>query len=156
MRRAPLPSLEGFRKALEQQPGLQLQIAEVHRVHRAHPLLVEPVNLRDRGLAAWLGARKHLVGRDRLVLGLLDSRPCKFERWRVGQRGIAEHLANRGQRIALVENRKIAVVTERMAFLAQDSRARGMKGADPRDARAVVAANKGRKNATRILLPTRS
>ena len=138
MRRAPLPSLEDFRKALEQQPGLQLQIAEVHRVHRAHPLLVEPVDLRDRGLAPGLSAREHLLGRDRLVLGLLDSRARKFERRRVGQRGVVEHAANRGQRIAFVEDREIAIVAERVTFLAQDSRARGMKGADPRQARVVA------------------
>ena len=138
MRRAPLPLLEDFGKALEQNPGLQLQIAEVHRVHRAHPLLVEPVNLRDRGLASRLSAREHLFGRDRFVLGLLDSRARKFERRRVGQRGVVEHAANRGQRITFVENRKIAIVAERVTFLAQDSRARRMKRADPRQRRVVA------------------
>ena len=42
----------------------------------------------------------------------------------------------RGDRIAFIENRKIAIVAERVAFLAQDSRARRMKRADPRLRRA--------------------
>ena len=138
MRRAALPLLEDFREALEQNPGLQLQIAEVHRVHLAHPLLVEPVNPRDRSLAARLRARQHLLGRYRFVLGLFDSRARQLQRRRIGQRGVVEHAANRGERITFVENRKIAIVAERVAFLAQDSRAGRMKRADPRLRRVVA------------------
>ena len=138
MRRAPLPLLEDFGEALEQNPGLQLQIAEVHRVHLAHPVLVEPVNLRDRGLAPRLSARQHVVGRDGFVLGLLDSRARKFERGRVGQRGVVEYAADRRQRVAFVENREIAVVAERVTFLAQNPRARRMERADPRQPRLVA------------------
>jgi len=62
MSRARLPSREHLGKLLEEQVGLELEIAEVHRIHGFQPLLVEPVQIRDRSLASLLGAREHRLG----------------------------------------------------------------------------------------------
>ena len=116
MRGAPLPARQDLGTALEQHPGLQLQIAEVHRVHRAHPILIEPINLRHRGARARGALAAHASGEMASFLACSIRARASFERRRIGQRRVFEHAANHRHRIAFVEDREVAIVAERVAL----------------------------------------
>ena len=69
MLRARLPSQQHARVALEDLVYVQQQVAEVHRVHRAQPFAIEPVNRRQRSVAAVAaGAFGECCGTDGVIL----------------------------------------------------------------------------------------
>jgi hypothetical protein len=66
---------------------------------------------------------------------LLDSRTRHLGRRRTGQRGFLDHPPHHAHRVALIEDRKVRTIAERLGLLAEDARAGRMKRADPRPAR---------------------
>ncbi len=73
-----------------------------------------------------------------VVLELLDSRARHLGRRRARQRRLLDHAAHHRHRVALIEDRKVGPVAERLGLLAQDARAGRMKRADPRPARILA------------------
>ena len=137
MRGAPLILFECRGIIAQQLVGQQLQVAEVHRIDSAQTFAIEPVEVRDRGVASGLGARGKLGRRDRLVLGLLDAGARQLGRGRICQCGRLDDVADDRHRIAFIEDGKILLVANRARLGAQNPRARRMKRADPRRLRTI-------------------
>ena len=132
MVRARLPAGEHLAILVEQHPDLHLEIGEVHGVYAAHPLLVQPIQGRDRGFATVSGGGRHGGRCDRFVLGLLDARTHQFKRGSIGERGLFDYATEHRDRIAFIQDREVAIETQRLALLTQNSSAHRMEGADPR------------------------
>ena len=128
-----LPVAEHIRIFAEQAQRLEQQVAEIGRVQRLQPVLIERVEFRALAVGEGLGfARRNLVGRQAPVLPGVDlpgeraRRPALV----VDVLGL-DHLLQEADLVVGVENREIGFQADEFGMATQDLGGNGVERAEP-------------------------